>query len=74
MSQADFIDLVTERRSLGQAVIRHKDGTPLPIFYVLIPSQVSELPCYIALLWQQTADVPRRTAEAWTRARVGVVR
>lgn len=58
MSQADFIDLVTERRSLGQAVIRHKDGTPVSVFYVLIPSQVSELPCYIALLWQQTAEVP----------------
>ena len=57
-SQPDFIDRVTERRSVGQAVIRHKDGTPLPVFYVLIPSQVAELPCYIGLVWKQGAQVP----------------
>ena len=56
-SQADFIERVTERRSLGRAVIRHKDGTPLPVFYVLIPSRVAELPCYIGLVWEQEAQV-----------------
>jgi PAS domain S-box-containing protein len=58
MGQVDFIDRITERRSIGQAVIRHKDGTPVPVFYVLIPSQVSELPCYIGLVWKQEAEVP----------------
>jgi PAS domain S-box-containing protein len=58
MSQADFIDRITEHRSLGQAVIRRKDGTALPVFYVLIPSQVSDLPCYIGLVWERDAQVP----------------
>lgn len=57
MSQAEFIDRITESRTIGQAVIRHKDGTRLPVFYVLIPSQVSELPCYIGLVWRQADDV-----------------
>jgi PAS domain S-box-containing protein len=57
-SQAEFIHRITERRSIGQAVIRHKDGTSLPVFYVLIPSQVSELPCYIGLVWRQEAELP----------------
>jgi PAS domain S-box-containing protein len=53
MSQAEFIDSVTEHRSIGRTVIVHKDGTALPVFYVLIPSQVSELPCYVGLVWKQ---------------------
>ena len=57
-SQAEFIHRVTERRSIGQAMIRHKDGTALPVFYLLIPSQVSELPCYIGLVWRQEAEMP----------------
>lgn len=60
MSQVDFIHRITERHGLGQAVIRHKNGTPLPVSYMLIPSQytlisspVSQLPCYIGLVWPQ---------------------
>jgi len=56
-SQADFIERVTERRGLGRAVIRHKDGTSLPVFYVLIPSRLEELPCYIGLVWKHEAQV-----------------
>ena len=51
MSQADFIHQITDRRSLGEAVIRHKDGRAVPVPYMVIPSQVSELPCYIGLVW-----------------------
>jgi len=60
MNQADFIHRITERHGLGQAVIRHKNGTPLPVSYMLIPSQytlnssqVLQLPCYIGLVWPQ---------------------
>ncbi len=55
MSQAEFIDRVTEHRSVGRTVIVHKDGTTLPVFYVLIPSQLSELPCYVGIVWRQEA-------------------
>ena len=55
MSAADFIHHITEGRGLGQAVIRHKDGTTIPISYMVIPSEVSELPCYIGLVWTREA-------------------
>jgi PAS domain S-box-containing protein len=50
-SQADFIHQITDGRRLGEAVIRHKDGSAVPVSYMVIPSQVSELPCYIGLVW-----------------------
>jgi PAS domain S-box-containing protein len=56
MSQVDFIHRITEgHRRLGEAVIRHKDGTEVPVSYMVIPSQVSELPCYIGLVWQRAS-------------------
>lgn len=52
LSQTDFIHRITEgHRRLGEAVIRPKDGTDVPVSYMVIPSQVSELPCYIGLVW-----------------------
>jgi PAS domain S-box-containing protein len=51
MSQAEFIERITDREHLGQAVVRRKDGTPLPVSYMLIPTQVSQFPCYIGLIW-----------------------
>jgi len=51
LSQAEFIERITERQQIGHAVIRRKDGTPLPVTYMVIPSQVSQLPCYIGLVW-----------------------
>jgi PAS domain S-box-containing protein len=55
VGEADFIHRITDGHHLGEAVIRHKDGTPVPVSYMLIPSQVSELPCYIGLVWPQPA-------------------
>jgi PAS domain S-box-containing protein len=51
MSQADFIHEITDGRRLGEAVISHKDGSHVPVSYMVIPSEVSELPCYIGLVW-----------------------
>jgi PAS domain S-box-containing protein len=53
MSQAEFIDRITQRHHLGQAVIRQKDGTPRPVSYMLVRTQVSQLPCYVGLVWPQ---------------------
>jgi PAS domain S-box-containing protein len=50
-SQGDFIHHLTGGRRLGEAVIRHKDGSAVPVSYMIIPSEVSELPCYIGLVW-----------------------
>jgi PAS domain S-box-containing protein len=54
-SEADFFHRITDGHHLGEAVIRHKDGTAVPVSYMLIPSQASELPCYIGLVWSQPA-------------------
>jgi PAS domain S-box-containing protein len=51
LSQAEFVERITDDRRVGEAVIRRKDGTPLPVSYVVIPSRLSELPCYIGLVW-----------------------
>ena len=52
LSHADFIERITEGHPrLGEAVIHHKDGNSLPVSYMVIPSEVSELPCYIDLVW-----------------------
>jgi len=56
LSQAEFIEQITERGRLGQAVIRRKDGTPLPVSYMVIRSRVSQVPCYIGLVWPQHAS------------------
>jgi PAS domain S-box-containing protein len=53
LSQAEFIDPITQHHHLGQTVIRHKDGTSLPVSYMLVPSHASQLPCYIGLVWPQ---------------------
>ena len=50
-SRADFIFHLTEGRRFGEAEIRHQDGNTVPVSYLVIPSQVSELPCYIGLVW-----------------------
>jgi PAS domain S-box-containing protein len=56
LGQAEFIERVTAHHTLGQAVIRRKDGTALPVSYMLTPSQVSQLPCHIGLVWPQDAS------------------
>lgn len=58
MSPAQFIERISQRHHLGEAMLRHKDGTPLPVSYMLIPSRLSQLPCYIGLVWPQAPSGP----------------
>jgi PAS domain S-box-containing protein len=51
IDQAEFIRRITDHRQLGQAVIRRKDGTPLPVSYMVIPTEVSGRACYVGLVW-----------------------
>jgi PAS domain S-box-containing protein len=55
LSQAEFIERISDHASLGDAVIRRKDGTSLPVSYLVIRSEVSQLPCYIGIVWPQDA-------------------
>jgi PAS domain S-box-containing protein len=64
LSQAEFIERITDRERLGQAVIRRKDGTTLPVSYMVIPSEASQLPCYIGLVWPQERSGSRGYRES----------
>jgi hypothetical protein len=56
LSQAEFIESITGHRRIDRAVIRRKDGTALPVSYLLISSEVSQLPIYIGLVWPQSSE------------------
>jgi PAS domain S-box-containing protein len=56
MSQAEFIDRITHLDHVGQIEIIRKDGTPLPVSYLVVPTEVSELPYYIGLVWPQESS------------------
>ena len=56
LSQAEFIERITDHRRLDRAVIRRKNGTALPVYSMLVSSEVSQLPIYIGLVWPQAAD------------------
>jgi len=56
MSQAEFIDRITHLDHVGQIEIIRKDGTPLPVSYLVVPTEVSELPYYIGLVWQKESS------------------
>jgi PAS domain S-box-containing protein len=51
IDQAEFIRRITEHQQIGEAVIRRKDGTPLPVSYMVIPTEISGRPCYVGLVW-----------------------
>jgi hypothetical protein len=46
---------ITDGHRLGQTVIRRRDGETVPVSYMVIPSEVSALPCYIGLVWRREA-------------------
>lgn len=53
MSEADFIHAITDGHHIGETEIRNKDGDTVPVSYMVIPSQASDLPCYIGLVWRR---------------------
>lgn len=55
LSDAEFIHRITERRTIGNAVIRRKDGEEVPVSYMVILSEGTQLPCYIGLVWAHEA-------------------
>ena len=56
MSQAEFIDRITHLDHVGQAKIIRNDGTPLLVSYLVVPTEVSERPYYIGLVWPQDSS------------------
>jgi PAS domain S-box-containing protein len=53
IGQAEFIDRITHVDRVGQIEIVRKDGTPLLVAYLVVPTEVSGRPYYIGLVWPQ---------------------
>ncbi len=63
---ADFTDggidrsvLDSSARREGVRLVRRKDGTRVPMQFVVVPTKVSNLPYYIAVSWELDPDDPR---------------
>lgn len=50
--------LKPERRE-GVRLVKRKDGTKIPIAYVVTPTRVASLPFYFAVVWELSPDDPR---------------
>jgi PAS domain S-box-containing protein len=50
--------LKPERRE-GVRLVKRKDGTRIPVAYVVTPTRVASLPYYFAVAWQLRSDDPR---------------
>ncbi len=66
---ADFTDGRIDRRVLlsdghreGVRVVTRKDGTTVPVAYVVAPTRVARLPYFVAVWWTLDADDPRLAA------------
>ena len=55
LSEGEFIHRITQRSTVGHAVIRRKDGVEVPVSYMVIVSEGPQLPCYIGLVWAHPA-------------------
>jgi PAS domain S-box-containing protein len=51
LDQDRFIELITSQTSAGEADILLKDGTPLGVEYVVIPTRVNGARCFVGMLW-----------------------
>jgi PAS domain S-box-containing protein len=56
LSQAEFIERITQLQHVGHVEIIRKDGTPLPVSYLVVPTEVSGRPYYIGLVWPQESS------------------
>jgi len=53
--------LRTERRE-GVRLLRRRDGTEVPAAFVVVPTQVSGLGFFVAIVWELEPDDPRAAA------------
>jgi PAS domain S-box-containing protein len=54
--------LFTQEMREGVRLVRRKDGTQVPVAFVVAPSQLAGLPYFVAAWWQLAGDDPRATA------------
>ena len=65
LAEDRFIELKTSAISAGEADILRKNGEPLAVEYVVIPTQVGSERHFIGMMWPLVVDepVPEGTAE-----------
>ena len=51
--------LFTQEMREGARLVRRKDGTQVPVAFVVAPSQLAGLPYFVAVWWQLAEDDPR---------------
>jgi PAS domain S-box-containing protein len=54
--------LFTQEMREGVRLVRRKDGTQVPVAFVVAPSRLAGLPYFVAAWWQLAEDDPRATA------------
>jgi PAS domain S-box-containing protein len=52
MDQEEFIETITSAISAGEADIRRKNGEPLAVEYVVIPTRIGAERCFIGMMWE----------------------
>jgi PAS domain S-box-containing protein len=51
--------LRTENRREGVRLVHRKDGSAIPVAFVVSPTRVSQLPYFVAVSWELSPDDPR---------------
>jgi PAS domain S-box-containing protein len=51
--------LFSQEMREGVRLVRRKDGTKVPVAFVVAPSQLAGLPYFVSVWWQLAADDPR---------------
>jgi len=72
LAEDRFIEMITSAISAGEADILRKNGEPLAVEYVVIPTQVAGERHFIGMMWPLVAEEPLpagRADEALTRER-----
>jgi PAS domain S-box-containing protein len=56
--------LLTDDHREGVRIVTRKDGTTVPVAYVVTPTRVANLPYFVAVWWRLDDDDPRVAAAA----------
>jgi PAS domain S-box-containing protein len=51
--------LLTDKRREGVRLVTRKDGTTVPVAFIVAPTRVGHLPYFVAVWWELAEDDPR---------------
>jgi len=59
LDQERFVELITAAISAGEADILRKNGEPLAVEFVVIPTRVGGVPAFVGIMWPLVPGHPR---------------